>query len=200
MREPAGTGQGEIVVRRSRFIGIASGFSSSDELKPMLVRTRSDHPGSSHVVYAFVLGPDGARHGMSDDREPRGTAGRPVLEVLKGSGVTNVIVRIIRYFGGVKLGTGGLARAYQEAARLSLDDMPTVELVERMCFELSVPYPQYRAGRSAIESCGGRIEAAVYGTDVRIQGSIPLEELETCNRRLRDISAGNLGLDAPSSV
>ena len=120
----------ELFVKRSRFIAKAEKVSSPEEVKPLVRRRREEHPGCSHVVWAFVTGPPKSRTmGLSDDGEPKGTAGRPVLEVLKGSGITDTLVTVVRFFGGTKLGTGGLVRAYSDAARGVLENIPTEELI-----------------------------------------------------------------------
>jgi len=119
----------EIVIKKSRFIAIATPLDSPEQAKSHILQSRKEHPDASHVIHAYILGKRGDLFSMSDDREPRNTAGRPVLEVLKGSGITNILVIVIRYFGGTKLGTGGLVRAYSAAAKEALSCIPVEELI-----------------------------------------------------------------------
>ena len=98
--------------KKSRFISLLYPVPDDHEVKKILKELRKEHPDSRHVVWSYVLGDAGTLYGLSDDGEPHGTAGRPVLEVLKGSGLTFAALFVIRYFGGIKLGTGGLVSAY----------------------------------------------------------------------------------------
>ena len=120
--------QAELVVKKSRFISIARICSSPADVKRIVDETRARFPDATHVVHAAVMG---SQFSFSDDHEPRNTAGRPALEVLKGSGITNIIVLIIRYFGGTLLGTGGLVKAYGDSTKLVLDGIKTDELIEK---------------------------------------------------------------------
>ena len=95
---------------------------------------RDEHPNATHVVHAAVIGPKGDLYSMSDDREPKNTAGRPALEVLKGSGVTNILVCIVRYFGGTLLGTGGLVKAYGDSTKEVLGVIKTEPLIAKVSF------------------------------------------------------------------
>ena len=101
----------EIEIKKSRFISIAYPVSSLEEVKKRVLETRALHPSATHVVHSAVVGKSGTLYSSSDDREPKNTAGRPSLEVLKGSGITDICVCTVRYFGGTLLGTGGLVKA-----------------------------------------------------------------------------------------
>ncbi|MBN2877940.1 MAG: YigZ family protein [Bacilli bacterium] len=106
----------EIYIRKSHFIGIAIPISSDDEAKAKLVEIRKEYLNANHYTYAYILGDTGITQKASDDGEPTRTAGYPILEVLLKQNLTNVIVIVVRYFGGIKLGAGGLIRAYTKAA------------------------------------------------------------------------------------
>ena len=108
----------ELIVKKSRFIAIARKCNDPAEVKRIVDQTRAQYPDATHVVHAAVMG---SQFSYSDDHEPKNTAGRPALEVLKGSGITNIIVLIIRYFGGTLLGTGGLVKAYGDSTKMVLD-------------------------------------------------------------------------------
>ncbi|HSG29611.1 MAG TPA: YigZ family protein, partial [Candidatus Krumholzibacterium sp.] len=130
---PEGRFECEMTVRNSKFIGLGVPVSDPEEAREIIRDTRETHPGCSHVVYAFITG--GARtevSGMSDDGEPKGTAGRPVMEILKGSGIVDVLLMVVRYFGGTKLGTGGLVKAYGDCAREVVEGLPVRPLIEML--------------------------------------------------------------------
>jgi len=190
MTVPTGEARCELAVRRSRFIGYAGSLSSAQEARAVVAAARTAHPGCDHVAYAYVLGSQGSLFGMSDDREPKGTAGRAILEVLKGSGVTNVILIVTRYFGGTKLGTGGLARAYAETAREAMRNLPVRVLAAMCAFTLDLPYDLYDVVERAVTDLGGRLERTDFGMQVVIVGSIPEEAVETLARRVLSLSAG----------
>ena len=118
---PAGESRIEYQIKNSRFIGRAGYTPSVEEAKAFVEKVKTEEPGYSHAVYAFAVGHGASvTHGMSDAGEPSGTAGRPALAVVNGSGLGDVTVVIIRYFGGTKLGTGGLVKAYTETVQLAL--------------------------------------------------------------------------------
>src|SRR6056297_2586324 len=128
MKQPAGAARFELEVKRSRFIAEIQSCTDRRTAERHIDQQRANHPHAAHVVYAFSLGERNSQQfGMSDDGEPKGTAGRPALEVLKGSGVTDCVLTIVRYFGGTKLGTGGLVHAYGDAAKGVFSVLPTKE-------------------------------------------------------------------------
>lgn len=130
---------------------------------------------------------------MSDDGEPRNTAGRPALEVLRGSGVTNVLVTVVRYFGGTKLGSGGLVHAYSDGAKLALESLPTRELVDEVEETLTLPYALLEPVKSAIEENGGRIVSESFGENVSLLLRVRRESRERLENALRDASRGSVG-------
>ena len=109
--------EAEIEIKKSKFIAIALPVKTHDDVRNAVSSIRREHPTANHVVHAAVIGKAGTEYSMSDDREPKNTAGRPALEVLKGSGITDIVICIVRYFGGTLLGTGGLVNAYKEDLR-----------------------------------------------------------------------------------
>ncbi|MBO7092300.1 MAG: YigZ family protein, partial [Victivallales bacterium] len=135
--------QFELTVKNSRFLAEAFIVGNAEAARERLREQKERFSDASHVVHAFIVGPEGNVMGCSDDGEPSGTSGRPVLEVLKGSGVTNVILTVTRWFGGTKLGTGGLVKAYTESAQGVVAQMRTHELVAMSHFEMMVPYGLY---------------------------------------------------------
>ena len=196
MHIPKGSSRGELEVRKSRFLYEAHPITSRDDVVSLIAEARVQHPQANHVVHAFVLGQKGDIFGMSDDREPKNTAGRPALEVLKGSGITNTAVLVVRYFGGTKLGTGGLVKAYGDAARRALQDLPTEPLVIRRSFSLETPYHLYEQVRLLLRAYRADILDEEFTTEVSLSGVIPEEEVQSLSRDLQEISSGTVTLCA----
>ena len=195
MKVPTGVGTSQIEIKKSRFIGHARYFGKPDHLKLKLLEHRGKYADCSHVAYAYISGLGGDVFGMSDDREPKGTAGRPILEVVRGSGITNVIVFVVRYFGGTKLGTGGLARAYSEAAKTAIANLPVEVHIPRLQFQISVPYAYYQPTTCLVESMAGSITRESFDEMVTIEGLIPEEASKGFSAGMADLSNGKL---APS--
>ena len=192
MMIPGGSARTELVVKRSKFISLATPFSESDSVKDFVAQTRDEFSGCNHVVYAFSVGPDGDRFGYSDDREPKGSAGRPVFEVLKGRSVTNVLVRVVRFFGGVKLGIGGLVHAYSESAKNVLDELPTIELVKKIAFEFGLEYRYFETVRKLIREMSGSMSEPRFAEIVEVSGTLPVDLCDDFADRIRDLTNGRV--------
>ena len=125
---PTETATIELMVKNSRFTAVAGRTNSVEEAKAFIRSIRNDMPGATHYVYAFKIGfGSSVTEGMSDDGEPSGTSGPPVLAVLRGSGIGDITIVVVRFFGGTKLGTGGLVSAYSAAAKMVLEQLKTEE-------------------------------------------------------------------------
>ena len=179
--------QAELVVKKSRFISIARMCSSPADVKRIVDETRAQYPDATHVVHAAVMG---NQFSFSDDHEPKNTAGRPALEVLKGSGITNIIVLIIRYFGGTLLGTGGLVKAYGDSTKLVLDGIKTEELVEKSSFSLTIGYEMYESTKRLLASVAADSIKEDFGTEISITGTIPVSNKDTLASQISDLSNG----------
>lgn len=179
--------QAELVVKKSRFISIARMCSSPADVKRIVDETRAQYPDATHVVHAAVMG---NQFSFSDDHEPKNTAGRPALEVLKGSGITNIIVLIIRYFGGTLLGTGGLVKAYGDSTKLVLDGIRTEELVEKSSFYLIIGYEMYESTKRLLASVAADSIKEDFGTEIVITGTIPVSNKDTLASQISDLSNG----------
>jgi uncharacterized YigZ family protein len=191
---PTGKSLEIIEIKKSRFISIAMYVSSAEEAREVVKVIKLEYSDSSHVVYAFLSGSNADIFGFSDDREPSGTAGRPVLEVVKGSGITNIIVLVVRYFGGTKLGTGGLVKAYTEAAKLSLKHLAVEELVAKTGFTLNLTYNLYDQIIKILKKNSAEITDLVFDTQIHISGIIPEKELSAADITIRDVSSGKIRL------
>ena len=177
----------ELIVKKSRFIAIARTCSDPADVKRIVDQTRAQYPDATHVVHAAVMG---SQFSYSDDHEPKNTAGRPALEVLKGSGITNIIVLIIRYFGGTLLGTGGLVKAYGDSTKMVLDGIATEELVEKARFSLTIGYEMYESVKRILGALKADSVAEDFATEISISGQIPLSEKESLVSRISDLSNG----------
>ncbi len=179
--------QVEIIVKKSRFIAIAKPCSSPSNVKRIVDETRSQFEGATHVVHAAVMG---NQFSYSDDHEPKNTAGRPALEVLKGSGITNIIVLIVRYFGGTLLGTGGLVKAYGDSTKAVLDGIKTEELVEKSTFTMNIGYDCYENTKRILSSVEAQTTKEDFGTSVFIQGTVPSSNSEKLVLAMANLTNG----------
>jgi len=164
-----------------------------DDTKTVLAQLRAEMPDASHHVYAFRIGyGNSVIEGMSDDGEPSGTAGPPVLAVLRGTDIGDVIVVVTRYFGGTKLGTGGLVRAYSDAARDGLSTLPTELKIEKRLIGIEMPYSLYEIIKRMVSEYDGVIEDETFAGDVTVLARFPLERAAPFQLALRDASAGQV--------
>lgn len=190
---PAGERTTEITVVNSRFITDIAPAFSVEEARSFIARIKAEHPAASHHVPAFIIG-----HGAStiehcsDDGEPAGTAGRPALAVLKGSGLGDVVVVVTRYFGGTKLGTGGLVRAYTEAVKAVLADLPLAEKIATHTVMVEVPYSFFERARLLAAEHHGLILDEEFGAEVTLTIRFPSEKLDAFQGALREASQGLL--------
>ena len=182
-----------LIVKNSRFIAELLTADSAEVARTLLTTQREKYPDASHVVHALAVGPTAGVLGCSDDGEPAGTAGRPVLEVLKGSGITDVLLTVTRWFGGTKLGTGGLVKAYGDAAKGVLATAVTREIVDMAQFAFTLPYPILEAGKRLLRDNAFVIQTETYTADGdAIQGELPAIQGDTLMRLLADLSRGQI--------
>jgi len=187
---PRGPAFARIEVKKSKFLAYALPLASLDDIKGHVQNAREEHPDSRHVVHAAVVGPDGGEFSLSDDGEPKGTSGRPALEVLKGREITNVLILVVRYFGGVKLGTGGLVKAYGDAVKAVLEALETEPLVEKSLFSLNLSYHDHSPVRLLLEKEGVEILSEDFSEGVLMTCRCPRELLEGLLPRIRDLTRG----------
>jgi len=183
----------EIVVVNSRFIASLAPVFSVEEARNFVQRIRREYPDASHNVPAYLVGGgDAVIAHCSDDGEPSGTAGRPALAVLSGSGLGDVAVVVTRYFGGTKLGTGGLVRAYGEAVRRVVEVVPRAERIATHTVMVAVPYRLLERVRQAAAMHHGQIMDEAFTVDVTLTVLFPQEDLSAFQNTLKDLSAGSL--------
>ncbi|MBE5829428.1 MAG: YigZ family protein [Butyrivibrio sp.] len=185
-------GTGEIVEKKSRFIGNVFSVSSVKEAEEKIAEISKKYWDARHNCYAYVIGENGENTKCSDNGEPSGTAGKPILEVINGAGITNVLIIVTRYFGGVLLGTGGLVRAYTQAAQAGIAASGVGELVYSQKLTLTVAYDkvntiQYFLGQKSIT-----IQDSRYGADVEFDICVKESDVETVRSELTSKCEGQI--------
>ena len=181
----------EFVEKKSRFIGYISPVSTEEEAIEFINEIRTKHRDATHNVYAYSLRAGQIKR-ASDDGEPQGTAGMPVLDVLQKEGIYNVLCVVTRYFGGTLLGTGGLVRAYSKSAKLALEaaGVSRKQVWERV--EIPCPYSLYEQVKNEIAAGNGMVAATDFGADVAISAIFPAADTERFLKRLTDLSSGRV--------
>lgn len=190
---PRSEARAEIIVNKSRFIASASRASTPEEAREYILRVKLEYPDASHHVPAFIIGHGaGITTHCSDAGEPSGTAGRPVLAVLLGSGLGDVVVVVTRYFGGILLGTGGLVRAYSDAVRAVLTVIPRAEKVSTVQALVRLPYTYLDRARLLVEKFSGKIESEEFEEDVRMNVRFREELFDPFQIALQNMTRGSV--------
>ncbi|ASL46020.1 IMPACT family member YigZ [Burkholderia sp. AD24] len=180
----------ELDIRKSRFIAYAMPVADRDAAMAELRRLRDEHPAATHVCWALLAG---GQSGMSDDGEPSGTAGRPILEVLRHHDLDGVLAAVVRYYGGVKLGAGGLVRAYTDAIASALLDAPRVERIAQIALTVEVGYADEAKVRRWIDTEGFTLTDTSHAMLVRMTIRLPVNALDDARRALIDMTQGKAG-------
>lgn len=182
-----------LIDRNSRFVAELLPVTTPEQAKEAVAAQRAKYADSSSIAYGFAVGPTAEILGCSDDGEPAGTAGRPILEVLKGSKISNVILTVTRWFGGTKLGTGGLVHAFGGAAKGVIETAVTRERIAMSAFDFTLPYAILEIGKRALADGGFTIESETYdGIGSHITGKIPTDLLPPLAKTLQDLSRGKI--------
>lgn len=190
---PAETVQTEIVINKSRFVTIVELAASVAGARERLAALRSELASANHHVYAFRVGfGNSITEGMSDDGEPSGTAGPPTLAVLRGAGIGDILLVTARYFGGVKLGTGGLVRAYTASAQEALRALKTELKVQRQTVGLELPYTFYNLAKRLIAAHNGTIEDEVFDEQVLVIVRFVAADMDRFAIEIRERTAGQV--------
>ena len=191
-RIPASPGERELPEKRARFLGHVRMVESEEEAKAFIAEMKRKYYDARHNCWCYAVR-DGAER-YSDDGEPQGSAGIPMLEVLRRRGVTNAVCVVTRYFGGVLLGTGGLLRAYTQSAADALDAAGVAVVQAWTEAEARCSYAQAERMKTEAAALGAVTEDVVYGADVTLKLLIPREKTEAVEARLFDASAGSVRL------
>ncbi len=182
---------GEFVERHSKFISYAKPVETEDDAISFINKIKTKHWDAKHNVYAYSL-LKGSIMRYSDDGEPHGTAGVPVLDILKKNEVTNIVIVVTRYFGGILLGTGGLVRAYSSAAKLALDSAVVINMVSCFRAQLFCNYSLYGKISSILAELGAKIEESEFLDNVKIIFYIEKKKLNILNDKLNEVSSGEI--------
>ncbi len=181
----------EFVEKRSRFIGYCKPVTTEEQAIEFISTIKKDHWDAKHNVYAYNIR-EGQIKRYSDDGEPQGTAGMPVLDVILKNQVVDVVVVVTRYFGGILLGTGGLVRAYSNGAKLALNaaDIITMELCSKCKIKCS--YNQYGKVNTLIMQNGGYVDNSSFADNVVIDFHMPVDLVQSLDKALADATAGEI--------
>ena len=184
----------EFVEKRSRFIGYCKPVKTEQEAIDFINEKRSEHWNATHNVYAYSLR-EGNIKRYSDDGEPSGTAGMPVLDVIVKNEIFDVVVEVTRYFGGVLLGTGGLVRAYSHGSKIAVEAAKPVIMQNCLVCEARCAYNQYGKVSSLIIGVGAAVDDTVYESDVLVKFHIKPDLLGTLNKKLADATSGEVTVE-----
>lgn len=189
----SGAAEAELRVQRSRFLAHAAPAADAEAARALIDAMARRHHDARHVCWGCRLGVGVALvEQRSDAGEPSGTAGEPILGALRRRGVTDAVVVVARWFGGVKLGTGGLGRAYRDAAAAALEAAPLRTVARGRRFVLRLPYELVRPLEHLLSRCGGRVEDARFGADVAWTVWLPLRDADAFAREVDQLSHGRV--------
>ena len=194
MLVPVKTAAAEIIIKGSRFLGETFIIEENSQVKAIIKQQKQKYADATHVCHAFILGKNAEIMGMSDDGEPGGTAGRPMLDVLKGRNVTNVLVTVTRWFGGTLLGTGGLVHAYGDSVKAVLDVTDFEELVEKKSFSILADYQMYQVVKKIMEGFTFYGTSEEFGEGIRIWAQIAVTDGEKFASEVFDRTNGKVSV------
>ncbi len=195
---PESSGTGEILEKKSRFIGELHPASDIDRVNELLTKVKKTHYAAKHHCSAYILlQEDGGADIVhsSDDGEPSGTAGRPILDVMKGAGLKNAVLIVTRYFGGILLGPGGLSRAYQAAAKAALENTEIVEMRPVIPVSLKFSYGSENSVRRYLRDRSLKIEDSNYSEKVEFRVPVPAGEIKAFVKGIADLLSGSVEIE-----
>ena len=185
----------ELVIKKSRFICCVQPMTDRPAAQAVVAQLKAGHPGAAHVCWALLAGGQSA---AVDDGEPGGTAGRPMLDVLRHQDLEGVLATVVRYFGGIKLGAGGLVRAYTDSVAQALLQAERIAIVKALTLRCAVPYALEGLLRRELEGAGAQLDEVRHGDDVRIAFTLPVTGAPALTARLNEAGNGRIvWLDEP---
>ena len=179
----------DLLIRKSRFIGCVQAVPDRATAQAIVAQLHAQHPGAAHVCWALLAGGQSA---ANDDGEPGGTAGRPMLEVLRRQDLEGVLATVVRYFGGIKLGAGGLVRAYTDTVAQALLQATKVPLQRLITLSCSVPYSMEGRMRRELQAAAASLLQASHGAAVRLEFSLPEAGVAALRARIDDAGQGTV--------
>lgn len=194
---PFSAAQSEFTEKRSRFIGQVWSVSSEEEAQERIRSAKKKYHDARHNCWCYILGDTVLRY--SDDGEPQGTAGQPMLNVFQREGVTNVVCVVTRYFGGILLGAGGLTRAYSKGARDALCAAGYAVMGQWAVVSIPCTYAMLERVKLEVAAQDGTVDDTEYGADIRLTVSLPAERVDALQDRLTELSAGNIAVTVDSA-
>lgn len=193
-------GEDEVVINKSRFIGYSMPINNEQEALSFIERIKDKHRDATHNVYAYVVGENNNIQRFSDDGEPSGTAGIPALEVIKKEDLRNTVVVITRYFGGVKLGGGGLIRAYTKAAKIGIDAGIIIDMTHHTMLVMDIDYTLYGRIENYLMVNEYTVDELKFNQDVSIYISIETLNLESFKNTMINLTNGSIEIIEVDSV
>ena len=190
LKVPAGHGESEYIEKRSSFLGIVEPVSSEEEARTVIAAVKKQHRDARHNCWCYLI--QGGAERYSDDGEPQGTAGIPMLEVFRKAGVSNAVCVVTRYFGGVLLGAGGLLRAYTKAAKDALENSGITEVIPVRELTLRCPYSLLERIRLEIAAAEAEILSTDYAADITLSIRIPEAKAVSFSERIFDLTSGTV--------
>ena len=187
----------ELIIKKSRFIGCVQPVADRASAQTVVDALWKEHPGAAHVCWALLAGGQSA---AVDDGEPGGTAGRPMLDVLRHQDLEGVLATVVRYFGGVKLGAGGLVRAYTDTVAQALLTAPKLTLQRMATLQCVVPYALEGLLRREISAAGAELLGVEHGSLVTLQLRLPQTQADAFTQRINDSGQGRVGWTTPDAV
>ena len=188
----AKTGSSKYTEKMSRFLGFALSVSSAEEAKALVRKFQNDYHDARHVCWAYMLGPERAEGQLNDNGEPSGTAGKPILGQINSLGLTDVLVVVVRYFGGIKLGTSGLIVAYREAARLALEDAGRKECRQMRRLRVEFPYMSADGVMRIVKDPEVRVLERQFDNLCSLIVEFPLDKADEITSRLGSLPSVHL--------
>ena len=179
----------ELVIKKSRFLACVQPMPDRAGAQQVVARLRAEHPGAAHVCWALLAGGQSA---AVDDGEPSGTAGRPMLDVLRHQDLEGVLATVVRYFGGVKLGAGGLVRAYTDSVAQALLQAQKVPIIKLQAMRCSAPYALEGMVRRELDAAGAQLDTVAHGDDVLFDFSLPAQDAGALRTRLDNAGHGRI--------
>lgn len=180
----------ELLIKKSRFIGCVQPVPDRATAQQIVAELRGLHPGAAHVCWALLAGGQSA---AVDDGEPSGTAGRPMLDVLRHQDLEGVLATVVRYYGGIKLGAGGLVRAYTDAVAQALHTAEKIPLIRQKTLHCSAPYAFEGLIRRTIEAAGAMLAEVQHGDEVSFTITLPEADAARFVAGLNDAGQGKIG-------
>lgn len=183
-------GEDSFIEKKSEFIGYAKRVENEEEAKAFVAEIKSKHKQARHNCWGYIIGENMGIQRYSDDGEPQGTAGIPTLEVIKKEDLRDVVVVVTRYFGGIKLGAGGLVRAYTKGAKVGIEAGIVIEKVKYTEVKIKIEYTQLGKIQNEIMNLGFTVKDTIYSDDVEIIVYSKVEDVESLKDRIIDITSG----------